>query len=69
MTTLTFSNKTTAKKFGKIPVVVLPLEDYERMKENLEMMASKKLPRIITKARSDKKTYSAAQVKEILDLR
>lgn len=34
-------------------MVVLPLEDYEMMKEKLEMYQSMKLPKEIAKARRD----------------
>lgn len=43
--------KPLMKKGG---VVVLSLSDYERMKEDIEMMQSKKLPKDIEKARKDK---------------
>ena len=38
---------------GKLPVVILPLEDYERMAEDLEMLSSKTLPGKIEKARQE----------------
>ncbi len=44
------ARKTT---IGKLPVVILPLEDYERMAEDLEMLSSKSLPRKIEKARQE----------------
>lgn len=42
-----------SRKIGKLPVVILPLEDYEIMKENLEMYQSKKLVKDIAKARQE----------------
>lgn len=42
-----------SQKIGKVPVVVLPLEDFEMMKENLEMYQSRKLPKEIAKARGE----------------
>lgn len=42
--------KSFAKKDG---LVILPLEKYERMKEDLEMLQSKKLLRDIAKARQE----------------
>ena len=38
---------------GRLPVVILPLEDYERMAEDMEMLSSKSLPRRIAKAREE----------------
>lgn len=35
-------------------IVVLSLEDYERIKEDMEMIQSKKLPKDIERARKDK---------------
>ena len=51
MATLTYLNKQYKKKVGSLPAVVLPLEDYEKMKEDLEMFRSKKFPQDIKKAR------------------
>ena len=56
------------EKIGKLPVVILPLADYERMKEDLEILQSKKLAKDIEKARKERKLYSAPQVKKILGL-
>lgn len=36
-------------------VVILPLEEYERIKEDLEMLQSKNLAKEIEKARKEKK--------------
>ena len=38
------------------PLVLLPLEEYERMQEDLEMLRSSKLPRRVAKARADIKS-------------
>jgi PHD/YefM family antitoxin component YafN of YafNO toxin-antitoxin module len=47
-------------KLGQLPVVVLPLAEYERMKEDLEMLRSRSFPRKIRKARE-----AAAQGKAV----
>lgn len=39
-------------KIGDQPVVILPLEEYERMVEDLEMLNSKELPKKVKKART-----------------
>lgn len=59
------------QKIGKLPVVILPLEDFETMKENLEMYQSKKLVKDIAKARqevSKGKVLSFEEVKRKLML-
>ena len=65
--------QTTQKiKLGRkedFPVVVLPLSDYERMREDLEMAQSKNLSGKIAKARKEKKLYSSVQVKKMLGLK
>ena len=56
---------------GKLPVVILPLEDYQRMAEDLEMFSSKTLPRRIEKARKEVRTgrvLTLAEVKKKLRL-
>ena len=63
--------QTISNKIGKVPVVVLPLEEYEKMKEDLEMLLSKTLPRSIKKARKDfkeNKVYDLSEVKRLLNL-
>jgi len=63
--------ETVLGKIGKLPVVILPLEDYERMAEDLEMLSSKTLPRKIEKARQEVrkgKIMSLAEVKKKLKL-
>lgn len=60
-----------SQKIGKFPVVVLPLEDFETMKENLEMYQSKKLPKEIVIARKEVgkgKVLSFEEVKRKLKL-
>ncbi len=56
--TLEELNKIRPQKIGNIPVVILPLEYFELLKEDLEMYRSKKLPGEISKARKEKKTIS-----------
>ena len=51
-------NKVRSQKIGKMPVVILPLEYFELLKEDLEMYHSKKLPKEIAKARQEKKIIS-----------
>jgi PHD/YefM family antitoxin component YafN of YafNO toxin-antitoxin module len=45
--------KIRPKNIGKLPVVILPLEEYERMKEDLEALRSKRYLRRIEKAREE----------------
>lgn len=45
-------------------IAILPLEEYERMKEDLEMMQSKRLAKDIERARKEKKTISLEQLLE-----
>ena len=51
--TLSELNKVKPQKIGKMPVVILPLEYFERLKEDMEMYRSKKLPKEIAKARKE----------------
>lgn len=56
-------------KLRKLPLVLLPLEDYERMKEDLEMLRSRAFQRRIAKAREavrKGKTISLEEVKKRL---
>ena len=58
-------------KLGKLPVVVLPLQDYERMQEELEMFRSRTLSRRVRKAREEAtkgETLTLTQVKKRLKL-
>jgi PHD/YefM family antitoxin component YafN of YafNO toxin-antitoxin module len=62
-------HKIKPQKVGTLPVVVLPLEDYERMKEDLEIYSSKGLTSRIAKARKDisaGKGLTLAEVKKRL---
>lgn len=59
-------SKAAIDKIGKTPVVILPLEDYENMKEELEILSSKKLSSEISKARQEVQkggVYSAKEIK------
>lgn len=63
--------KTYLNQLSKLPVVILPLEDYERMKEDLEMLRSQKLPETIKKARREVtagKVYTLGEIKKVLSL-
>lgn len=51
---------------GKQPVVVLPLADYERLQEDLEMLRSKLLPKKIAEARQQKQR---GETLSVLDLK
>ena len=55
MNTLLLSklNKIATQKIGKLPIVILPLEDFEKMKEDLEMYQSKALKNDVAKARAE----------------
>ncbi len=62
-------SKAAIDKIGKTPVVVLPLEDYENMKEELEIFSSKKLSNEITKARQEVQkgeVYSTEEIRKNL---
>jgi len=50
---LSFFNDIKHSKIGKMPMVILPLGDYEKMKEDLEMFHSKKLLKDIKKSREE----------------
>jgi len=52
-------------RIGELPVVILPLEDYERMAEDLEMLSSKSLPRKIEKARQEARTGQVMTLAEL----
>lgn len=63
--------KTAVDQIGKSPVVILPLEEYERMKEDLEILKPRTLAAKIKKARLDVargKIYSLDEVKKALNL-
>jgi len=43
-------------------VVILPLEEYERIKEDLEMLQSKRLAKEIEKARKEKRSIALEKI-------
>ena len=72
MTTLTVLKRLKPQRIGKTPIVVLPLADYERMKEDLEMFYARKLAKDIREARKEIKegrVLTLAEVKKRLKLR
>ncbi len=60
--TLNELSKIKTQKIGGMPVVILPLDYFERIKEDMEMYRSRKLPLEITKARKEKKTVSLESI-------
>lgn len=61
--------KTQIRKAGKKSVVVLPLKVWREIEdylEDVEASNSRRLAARIKKARSEKKLYSAAEVKKLL---
>ena len=61
-----------AQKIGKLPVVVLPLDYFESIKEDLEMYQSKTFRKEIVRARAEIKKgefLTFAEVKKKLKLR
>ena len=65
MKTVSPRRKTKQAKIGKLPVVILPLEDYERMTEDIEMLSSKSLPRKIEKARQEARKGRVTTLAEV----
>ena len=64
-------NRIERIRFRSKPVVLVSLEDWnkiEELVEESEMLKSKKLPLEIARARKEKKIYSAAEAKRILGL-
>lgn len=58
-------------QLGKLPVIILPLDEYETMREDLEMLRSKRLAKSIKRARREViegKAYTAGEVKKMLKL-
>ncbi len=58
-------------KIGNKPVVIIPIEVWESIKdqlEDLEILKSKFLKNKIKKARAEKKLYSSKDVKRILKI-
>ncbi|MDP1689162.1 MAG: hypothetical protein Q8L47_03465 [bacterium] len=71
MTTQQIIEKTRPQRIGNKPVVVLPLEVWYKIEnelENLEMMRSSTIRGKIAKARSEGKTYTSREVKKMLSL-
>lgn len=72
MTILTTKENHILKKVGKLPAVIIPLSEYEDMRENLDMFYSGDLMRDIEKSRKEiknKKTISLKEVKKKLKLK
>jgi len=59
---IAISRETVQKRGG---MVILPLEEYERMKEDLEMIRSKKLPKEIERARREDKERKTMRLEEV----
>ena len=59
-------HKVRPQTIGKEPVVVLPLDYYDRMREDLEMFHSRALATKIAKARKARRTFSSAEAKKLL---
>ena len=60
------------KKIGRLPAVIIPLSEYEDMRENLDMFNSRNLMSDINKSRNEiknKKTISLKEIKKKLGLR
>lgn len=58
-------------QLGKLPVIILPLDEYEKMREDLEMLRSKRLAKSIKRTRREVvegKVYTTSEVKKILKL-
>jgi len=55
-------------KVGRTPVVVLPLEDYDALREQAGIYSSEALKKEIAEARKERKLYSSKQVKKKLGL-
>lgn len=65
---ITLSLERVTKQKG---VVILPIEEYERMREDLQMAQSKKLPKDIARAREEAiegKLVTLEKVRERLNL-
>lgn len=52
------------KKIGRLPAVIIPLSEYENMRENLDMFNSRTLARDIEKSRNDVKNKRIISLKE-----
>ena len=60
--TITFPKALIRRKEG---VAILPLDEYERMKEDLEMLQSKRLAKDIKKARKEAKEGKVITLEEL----
>ena len=56
------------KKIGRLPAVVIPLSEYEDMRENLDMFRSTILMKDIDKSRNDIKNKRTISLKEVKHL-
>ena len=65
MNTLTMLKKIRPQKIGKLPIVILPLDYFEKMKEDLEMSYSKRLPKEIKEARAEIKAGELLSFDEV----
>jgi len=62
----------TLKNIGKMPAVVIPLSEYEDMRENLDMFYSETLVKDIERSRKEIKkaeTISLGEIKKELKLK
>ena len=57
--------KIKPKNIAKLPVVILPLEEYERLMEDLEALRSKRYLRRIEKAREEIRRGKAIPFAEV----
>ncbi len=76
MTTTIYTDTTKRfkipKKISQLPAVIIPLSEYEDMRENLDMFNSENLMNDIEKARKEvanKKTISLKEAKKKLKLK
>ena len=60
--TITLSKALIQRKKG---IAILPLEEYERIKEDLEMLQSKRLAKEIEKARKEAKSGNVIILEEL----
>lgn len=58
-------NKIKTQKIGKFPVVILPLDDFEKMKEDLVMYQSRTFRKDITRAREEVKKGKLLTFKDV----
>ncbi len=57
------------QKLGKSPVVVLPLKTWQALEdyfEDLEIEQSRRFAKKISRARSEKRLYTAQQIKKLI---